>query len=461
MRRVTAFFIAAAAALLLPGIAGGTEKNEPREDQFYLGACFHFGSSATGDVDANLALFEQAGLNAGRDERAWQFVEWKKGELRYFKNGLIERMAARLHDRGGCFINILCYGHSGYCDGGRTPKTPEAIEAFCRYSEFVAGEIKGVATFHQVWNEWDAHPGTDTLESHREYVKLLAAVAPRIRAVDPDAKIMSTSATMNYKLENLLKAGALQYVDALSLHPYVSWRGPGKDTVEFWYELMERMDQTIRKYNHGKSFPVYITEIGWPASMNEKGYTEATQAIYAAQLLCSIRTFPFVKGLLWYDFQNDNSLPESHEANFGLIRADTTPKPVYYVFADLSDLVRNGKFVRRIDVGDPKVWILHYRLHDDDVYAMWNYYPDRNTEIVFRNTAPSPAPVSVRHAGRPAVTMQWGRRDWLRKQPRKTNELAFTLRGMPLLVQGDLSKVLPAGVESIPFPRELPQVKQP
>ena len=38
----------AAAALLLPGIAGwGAEP-------FRLGACFHFGSSASGDVEANL-----------------------------------------------------------------------------------------------------------------------------------------------------------------------------------------------------------------------------------------------------------------------------------------------------------------------------------------------------------------------------------------------------------------------
>ena len=48
----------AAAALLLPGIAGwGAEP-------FRLGACFHFGSSASGDVEANLNLFEQAGLSA-------------------------------------------------------------------------------------------------------------------------------------------------------------------------------------------------------------------------------------------------------------------------------------------------------------------------------------------------------------------------------------------------------------
>ncbi len=461
MKRFAASLLAAT-ALLLPGIAADNAvHSNPPEEEFRLGACFHFGSSATGDVAANLALFEQAGFNIGRDERAWQFVEWKKGELRYFKNGLIERMAARLHDRGSCFINLLCYGHSGYCNGERAPKTPEAIEAFCRYAEFVASETKGLATFHQVWNEWDAHPGTDTLESHREYVKLLAAVAPRVRAVDPGAKIMSTSATMNYKLENLLKAGVLQHVDALALNPYVSWRGRGKDTVEFWYELMGKMEQTIRQYNHGEPFPVYITEIGWPAGMTEQGFTEATQAVYAAQLLCSIRTFPFVKGLLWYDFQNDNSLPEDPEANLGLIRADTTPKPVFYVFADLSDLVRNGKFVRRIDAGDPKVWILHYQLHGDDVYAMWNYYPDRNTEIILRNNADSPSPVSVRHAGRPAVTMQWGRRDWLRKQPRRENELAFTLRGMPLLVRGALSQVSLAGAESVRFPRELPQTKQP
>lgn len=445
----------AAAALLLPGIAGwGAEP-------FRLGACFHFGSSASGDVEANLNLFEQAGLNAGRDERSWRFVEWEKGELRYFRNGHIERMISRLHGRGGCYINILCYAHPAYCGGERIPKTPEAIEGFCRYAEFVAGETKGKAAFQQIWNEWDAHPGIDTQESHRDYVKLLAAVVPRIRAADPSVKIMSTSATMDYKLENLLKAGVLEHVDALSLHPYVSWRGRGRDTVESWYGLMQRMDRTIRKYNRGKPFPVYITEIGWPAAIAANGFTEETQAVYAAQLLCSVRTLPFVKGLLWYDFQDDNVRPGEAEANFGLIRADATPKPAYYVFADLSELVRDGEFVRRIETGDQKVWILHYRLNGDDVYAMWNYHPDRNTQIVLRNEAETRAPVSVRHAGRPAVTMEWGRRDWLRQKPRQADELAFTLRDMPLLLRGDLSRVRLVRIETVPFPRELPINKQP
>ena len=80
---------------------------------------------------------------------------------------------------------------------------------------------------------------------------------------------------------------------------------------------------------------------------------------------------------------------------------------------------------------------------------------------MLRNEAETRAPVSVRHAGRPAVTMEWGRRDWLRQKPRQADELAFTLRDMPLLLRGDLSRVRLVRIETVPFPRELPINKQP
>ena len=444
-KRITAILLLLAAAI--PVAAG----------EFDLGAGFHFGSSGSGDVDANLALFEQAGLNAGRDERAWRFVEWNKGEIRYFKNNKIERMIDRLHRDGGIYINGLWYG-SPFYDGGDYPRTPETIEAFCRYAEFVTAETRGKATYQQVWNEWDAGTGApaarkDTAD-YEVYANLLKTVAPRIRSADPGVKIMSVSATMVFKLENMLKAGVQNHVDALAFHPYVNWRGPGNDTVEYWYGLMTEAGKVLDRYCHGKIPPVYLTELGWSTGMTKTGVSERVQSVYAAQTLLLVRSFPFVKGLLWYDFQDDGVNPLNNEMNFGLIRADGTPKPAYYAFADLSKLVREGRFIERVDAKDPKVVILKFQLGGRDVLAMWNWYANRNTEVVLRNHAASPGTVSIRNAGRRGVEIPWGRTDWLETRKRRDNELTFTLRDMPLLVEGDLAQTEIVSLRNIEFRRD-------
>ncbi len=140
--------------------------------------------------------------------------------------------------------------------------------------------------------------------------------------------------------------------------------------------------------------------------------------------------------------------------NFGLIRADGTPKPAYYAFADLSKLVREGRFIERVDAKDPKVVILKFQLGGRDVLAMWNWYANRNTEVVLRNHAASPGTVSIRNAGRRGVEIPWGRTDWLETRKRRDNELTFTLRDMPLLVEGDLAQTEIVSLRNIEFRRD-------
>lgn len=91
----------AAAALCVP-LAG----KEPEE--FLLGAGFHFGSH-TGDIEANLDIASRIGLNAGRDERLWNAVEWNKGE--YIYGNFVEKAYTQAARRGLAMIFILAYGN--------------------------------------------------------------------------------------------------------------------------------------------------------------------------------------------------------------------------------------------------------------------------------------------------------------------------------------------------------------
>ena len=164
--------------------------------------------------------------------------------------------------------------------------------------------------------------------------------------------------------------------------------------------------------------------------------------------------FDFLRGFWWYDFQDDNIKPEFTESNYGLIRPDTTLKESAYVVADLSRLIRRGKFVRRLPVADRKLWLLQYELDGKDVLAAFHTYPEDDFKIVLENASETLPPVSVRHAGRAPLPRNWGYRDWLRKgQPECGNRLSITVRDMPVLLEGDLSRVTVAEVEKRDFPR--------
>lgn len=439
------------AGLLFCVLAAGTEPEE-----FLLGACFHFGSG-TGDLAANIDLASQLGLNAGRDERSWNFAEWEKGKYTY--GNFVEEACTRAARNNLAMIFILAYGNRHY-DNGNYPVKPETAEAFCRYAEHTARHFSGRVKYFQVWNEWEGstsmpaqYRDTGTSEA---YVKLLKQVAPRLRAAAPEAKIVANSISSGDQcLDYYLKHGVLEYVDALAVHTYNFDLGPGRDTVDAFAARLEKLRKMIRAANGGKDFPLFITEMGVPTCTAPRlGRTELQQAAQLAQILLVCRMFDFLKGFWWYDFQDDNLKPESTESNYGVIRPDTTLKASAYVLADLSPLIRRGRFIRRIPLSDERVWLLQYELDGEDVFALFHTHAADDVKVVLETAAENPAAVKIRHAGRRPVTRRWGYRDWLRPgQPQWPNRLSVTLRDLPILICGDLTQVSVKELERYDFPR--------
>ena len=81
---------------------------------------------------------------------------------------------------------------------------------------------------YEIWNEWDIGIGLPKPYrkggSPEDYVRLLKAVYPRIKAVDPDVTVIAGASTSGGVkkgwLEAIVKLGALDYCDAISIHSY-------------------------------------------------------------------------------------------------------------------------------------------------------------------------------------------------------------------------------------------------
>jgi hypothetical protein len=447
-------------AALLPlgfALSGGDPYTGPK---FIVGACTHLGFKQ-GILSENLSTLKQAGIMATRDELTWGRCEDSKGTLQipaYYSTYVDTATAMGLIP-----LNILDYGNKNY-DAGGYPRSPEAVEGFARYAELVATTFKSKIRHHQVWNEWDGGcgmpknlRGTGDPES---YMNLIKAVYPRLKKVDPDISVVANSiCTGNKYLETLLNLDLLHYCDVVSLHTY-NYGETTARTPEAWRDRMEKVGQMLRDHNDGKEVPLFVTEMGWPTHIAANGTPPEESASFLARLYLLARTLPYIKGVWWYDYQDDGWDWKYNEANFGMTRPDLTPKPSYYAMADISGLVANADFTERLEFDDKDIWALKFKLPDGkDCLALWSSHLRDGWQITLTD-AGEKAPVTCLKVGTgKRVTRSWGTRNWIanRDDPLKENDLDIVIDGRPVLVEGALSAVTITKVVR----REYPENKRP
>ena len=91
-------------------------------------------------------------------------------------------------------------------------------------------------------------------------------------------------------LQVLFAKGGLQYMDALSIHPYCYPQSPEAGN------LLGRLDQVRNLMDQGgKRLPIWVTEIGWPTHQGDgRGVDEETQAAYLARMYTLFASQPDV-----------------------------------------------------------------------------------------------------------------------------------------------------------------------
>lgn len=417
---------------------------------FLVGVCTHF-SQGKGVLAANLSLIRQAGVTSIRDEVVWREIEKEKGRLRVPAewDTFVRRAAAA----GIEPMLILDYGNQFY-DNGDKPISEAASDAFVRYSEFIVRHFKGVVRHYEVWNEYDISIGSKTPGSAENYAKLLKKVYPRIKAIDPSIIVyggaMTPTGVKNGWLEKMLAEGTLPYLDVVSIHTY-NYGEPGRArTPEAWSEWMGRVQDLIAKYNQGRPAPLYVTEMGWPTQVDKRGTPPQISANFLARMYLLSRTMPFLKGIWWYDFQDDGWKATYNEDNFGMVRPDLTPKPAYFALAGIANLVAQAQYTGRVDVGDPEVYILKFREKSGrEVWAMWSAHEEDDWQITLKAAGAGPKPLRLGEAGGRAIERPWGARNWVddHTSGQIPNQMDVVVRGAPWLLSGDLAGVTVSGVQ--------------
>ncbi|MHB9833914.1 glycoside hydrolase family protein [Paraburkholderia terrae] len=291
--------------------------------QVLLGVGMHVGGLTDQLLVAQLRRVEQTHLRSIRFDVSWKFVELVRGE--YSMPSDIEHAVDEARAGGIEPVLILDYGNAFY-DGGDKPRSREAIEAFGRFSAFVVKHFRGRVNQFEVWNEWDNHTGGFPAANAKDYAILFKAVYPLIRTANPEAKIIAGSGVHQGWEESLAELGVIQMSDGIAVHPYNYQHADGlapEHCVQGLMQLEERLSASTGKHE----VDLYVTEIGWPTNLGRFGASEEAVASYASRFTLLAGSLPYVKGVWWYDLKNDGTDSFEKEHNFGLYRADLTPKP--------------------------------------------------------------------------------------------------------------------------------------
>jgi len=259
----------------------------------------------------------------------------------------------------------------------------ETQEDFAEKCRVIAEAMKGITNVFELGNEpnnfggwrkkyggtWNGkekdNSASEWVKAHLRYTNAGAAAIKQVR---PDAICIGLGACppTNFRYLDL---GLSEAVDGVVDHPYsysmppervpYGWRMEKRDGVRTGDEqctFAGLMLSYVEKFRDtGKMRTLWLTEFGWTCfwfeGTKEKGlyagFTEEAQAIYLVRRIIQCMTLP-IEAACQYGLLDDyGSGRFNAEANFGLVRADYSPKLSYYAMQRMTSLLAGFEHDKR------------------------------------------------------------------------------------------------------------------
>lgn len=283
---------------------------------------FHGGEAR---VDNLIDTLADIGVGHIRADVSWWATEGAPGVYDYeavTENAMEEYAKAGIHA-----LQLPVYSNPFY-DKGRTPSTPEGLQGYANFTGDLLNRFPDVGKDVEVYNEFDHTFNTGVCGPTPEcYMDMLSVTSDYVKSLDPETTVVGPgNAGMGFKLEWLQKfmdLGGLNYVDAVSAHPYVQPEAPEKLAAD-----LDAIQQMILTANNGEAKPIWLTEMGW--ATKEGWVSDQSQADY----LVRVMALSFGHGVeRFYSYEAaDSSLMDGDiESNFGLFEASTSFVPSAFV----------------------------------------------------------------------------------------------------------------------------------
>jgi hypothetical protein len=353
-RALTIFLALALLLGLSPGLTG-TAQSAGTRDVFGMAthvAYKDYASAYGGDIERELDALQAAGARWVRLSMSWGWSESKKGQYDQDYLNQVESVVQKAQARG-MKVLFVTDGSPYWANPNGVGYPPNDPRDYAVWLTYVVERYKQYSPAWEVWNEpnlgrfWGGAPNA------AEYVALLKVSYAAIKAVDPDAIVVSAGLGQGggaleptQYLKDMYAAGAKGYFDKLGFHPYCAKYSPDTWWSDYPYGtfmVTERGIRPVMVANGDGDKQIWLTEMGYSTylqadgSVGKYGVDEATQAAYLARAYEKVRDeWPFVDIMFWYNARNDGTDITSFGQNTGLMTFDYQAKPALVAYGQTS-----------------------------------------------------------------------------------------------------------------------------
>ena len=318
-----------------------------------------------------LARVSEAGVRHVRDELYWESVEPEPG--RFVFPPRYDAYMGALRQRDIRPLIALTFGNPHY-DGGLTPHTEAGFEAYARYCVAVLRHYGDQLRAVEIWNEYNGSfaKGPATEDRPGTYLKMLRAAYTAIKRERPDVIVLggATSGLPMPFFERLFAEGGLQFMDAVSIHPYQT-----RETPEGLDKRIDSLQELIARHNGDREKPVWVTEIGWPTHVSQApgdlAISEHDQAAFLVRAYALLLSTG-VERVYWYLLRDYNQF-----ATMGLVRQnpDFSPKPAHTALQTLVDQLEGVRAMEREPAPDGVFSVRFDRASGPSTRLLWALRP--------------------------------------------------------------------------------------
>jgi hypothetical protein len=296
------------------------------------------GSEILSYTDAQLAADLDRMVELGavwiRLDIDWSRIEPTAGDWNWSN---ADRVVNAARDRGLEVLGLLAYSPAWARPDDSTDKHPPLDPAwFARFASEAAARYApmGVHTW-ELWNEPNSHgfwePGVDPAG----YAALVTSAAPAIRAVDPDALVMTgglapasddspSQLSPERFLRELYRSLEPGTVDAVAVHPY-SFPADPADATKSWnlFARLPGLHQLVDDAENRET-PIWLTEFGAPFDPDKP---QRQAAILDEGVRCAAQ-WDWTGPVFVYTLRD---APGDGEKQFGIRNADDSERPAWAV----------------------------------------------------------------------------------------------------------------------------------
>jgi polysaccharide biosynthesis protein PslG len=234
-----------------------------------------------------------------------------------------------------------------------------------------------------------------------DYMKLIEVVVPAMRQARQGLFIMAPGLGHNPALdqtdelikvdfgylESTFALGVLDYVDAVSIHPYPD--GEPELAVGIYQNVRDLMAM------YGKTLPIVSSEWGYSSAAafanTPQGHADYLTRMYLVNLSEDILS-------IGYKLEAGSPDPsaDGYELGFSWFNDDGSAKPVYSQVKAMIQALEGLSFVRRLPSADSTDYVLEFSDGVRTVAAVWTTVSAHTVNVYAKTVSASGKPIYVR-----------------------------------------------------------------